>query len=461
MARRNLFSRHNTVILTACLVLAGAGTSATLTNAQTPPAAPRSASPQELQAEADALFRRMLVKPNDLDAAFRFSEIESGLGDYEAAIGALERMLFYNNGLDRVKLELGLLYFKLGSYEQARSYFSAALDGGPPGDVRQRITSFLREIDRRLSVHQFAGFAQIGLRSQSNANAGPDSAIVRALGFAATLDPKFTRKRDGNVFATSRLSYIYDFENQRGDVWETNYTGYNTRQFKYSSLNLGLVELDTGPRLTLGEASGLTVRPYAIGNVVTLGDRPYLAAAGGGVSARMNTDFGLTLEPGIEARARGFKNSTSYPTATDQQGNQFTASLAINAPLAFVNGLKWQSRLSYVRISARNKAYSADQVGIEVSLPYEFDMPFGQSGQRWTFAPFASYAQTNYAQVNPIVDPLTKRRDREWHAGATLDMALYQNFGFAIQAQYQRIESSLANYRTHNFIVSGGPTVRF
>ena len=73
------------------------------------------------------MFKHLLAKPNDLDAAFRFSEIETKLGDYEAAIGALERMLFYNPNLPRVKLELGLLYFKLHSYEMAKSYFNAAI----------------------------------------------------------------------------------------------------------------------------------------------------------------------------------------------------------------------------------------------------------------------------------------------------------------------------------------------
>ena len=82
------------------------------------------------------LFKRMLVKPNDLDAAFRYSEIETKLGDYEAAIGALERMLFYNPNLPRVKLELGLLYFRLHSYEMARSYFNAAI--ASPGHAARR-----------------------------------------------------------------------------------------------------------------------------------------------------------------------------------------------------------------------------------------------------------------------------------------------------------------------------------
>ena len=59
-------------------------------------AEPATSSDTDLKAQADVLFKHLLAKPNDLDAAFRFSEIETKLGDYEAAIGALERMLFYN-----------------------------------------------------------------------------------------------------------------------------------------------------------------------------------------------------------------------------------------------------------------------------------------------------------------------------------------------------------------------------
>ena len=460
MMWRKFASRAAAAMLVAC-------TSAVLvgepSRAQTPSATQALPATQaDLRAAGDALFKRMLVKPDDLDAAFRFSEIQSQLGDYEAAIGALERMLFYNRDLPRVKLELGLLYFRLGSYEQARSYFNAAIAAGDtPQDVRQRVTSFLAQIDRRLSVNQFAFFAQAGIRSQSNANAGPDSATVRALGFNAVLAPQFTRKRDANAFGIIKFTHVYDFENQRGDVWESNVTAYYARQFKISALNLGLIEVDTGPRLALGEANIASIRPYAVGNIVTLADRQYLAAGGAGLSLRYSTDIGLTLEPGVEIRGRNFSNSPAYPTATDQQGRQVTAALAVNAPLNFIDGLKWQSRFSYARVDASNRAYSSNQFALEVALPYEFDGPLGQAGHKWTFAPFASYSDTSYVRVNPLVDPNIKRHDREFHVGANLDMVLFDNFGFGLQAQYVKTLSSLPNYRTNSFIVSGGPTLRF
>ena len=61
------------------------------------------------------------------------------LGDNEAAVSALERMLLFNPNLPRVELELGALYFRMGSFEMARSYFDKALAANPPAEVKSRI----------------------------------------------------------------------------------------------------------------------------------------------------------------------------------------------------------------------------------------------------------------------------------------------------------------------------------
>ena len=56
--------------------------------------------------EYDAMFAQVLREPANLDLSFRFAEVATATGDYEAAIGALERMLFYNPALPRARLEL-------------------------------------------------------------------------------------------------------------------------------------------------------------------------------------------------------------------------------------------------------------------------------------------------------------------------------------------------------------------
>ena len=76
---------------------------------------------QELQAEYDALFEQMFRDPADLDVTFRYAEVSALLGNFEAAVSALERMLLFNPDLPRGRLELGVLYFRLGSFALART----------------------------------------------------------------------------------------------------------------------------------------------------------------------------------------------------------------------------------------------------------------------------------------------------------------------------------------------------
>ncbi|HLW91454.1 MAG TPA: hypothetical protein VKS78_09160 [Roseiarcus sp.] len=409
------------------------------------------------------LFKRMFVKPDDLDAAFRYSQIETKLGDYEAAIGALERMLFYNPNLPRVKLELGVLYYRLRSYEMARSYFTQAVAAeNTPQDVRDEVATFLTAIDRAVADNQFAFFAQTGLRYQSNGNAGPSSPMVQALGQNAILSSQFQHRPDWNVFGISTLHHFYDFNDQNGDGWESDVTAYYARQFKLTSLNLGLFEVSTGPRLGLGSETFTSIHPYAIGNIVTLGDNPYFGTLGGGASLRVELPAAIELDPGVEYRDRQFRNSKDYPIATLQTGNQWIGYTLGAGPLAMAPGLSWQARVAVTGSTADYTPYSYTDVSADFSLPYAFAAPrFAQAGANWTFAPFIGYSHTAYREPDPIVNPAITRLDQQWRTGATLDMSFYRNVGVALQVQYLRTNSTVPNYRTNDFIVSGGPTIRF
>ncbi len=223
---------------------------------------------------ADLLFKRLLLKPDDLDAGFQYAELETELGDYEAAIGALERMLYYNPNLPRVKLQLGVLYFHLRSYEMARNYFDAVLNAPDvPADIRTEVQTYVAAVDKAVAINQFSVYGQFGLAYQTNANAGPNSPNVLALGQNALLSPEFQKTPDWNAFGLVTMHDFYDFNDQRGDGWESDLITYYSQQFKVTRLDLGLAELRTGPRLGIGDYGGPTVHPYAIGNVLTLGGR--------------------------------------------------------------------------------------------------------------------------------------------------------------------------------------------
>lgn len=440
--------------LFAALCLTG---TSTLAVAQSPVLANNPA----LRAEYEALFQRSLASPGDLDASFRFAEAATAVGDFEAAIGALERMLFFNPNLPRVRLELGVLYFRLGSFEMARSYFTAAIAGADtPNDVRVRVNAFLSEIERRVKPNQWSVFVQTGLRHQTNANAGPSSTLVRALGFDAVLGSQFRRKADWNWFGLTAIRHVYDFENQRGDVLETQLLGYYSSQNKFNALNTGLVEVNFGPRLALLPDAwlGSSIKPYALAGKVSLGDKPYLSSWGGGIALAFPVNLAV-IEPGIEVRQRVYEDSRDYRNAKEQTG-QLT-SFYVNGNGAIIDTLRWQARLAVHRNEARFAYNSYDQTTFDISFPYEFTASWLPSPRRWTVAPSFGVSRTRYDAPNPIVDPVAVRRDNEWRTGLSLDAPLTDYLGFAVQLQYNQVNSRIRNYDTRNFTVMAGPTGRF
>ena len=98
----------------------------------------------EVQTRRTSLFQRMLEKPDDLDAAFEYAALSVQVGDLEAAVSTLERMLIFAPGLPRLQLELGVLYYRLSAFETARSYFEAAVAGPDvPEEVRSKVEQYL------------------------------------------------------------------------------------------------------------------------------------------------------------------------------------------------------------------------------------------------------------------------------------------------------------------------------
>ncbi len=85
-------------------------------------AAVAQASPAQSSAKLDAAFQAMLKEPRSVDLAMRYAETATELGDYEAAIPPLERLLMFNPDLPQVKLEVGVLYFLLNSHIMATKY---------------------------------------------------------------------------------------------------------------------------------------------------------------------------------------------------------------------------------------------------------------------------------------------------------------------------------------------------
>src|SRR5579885_1716153 len=158
-----------------------------------------------LQAQKDRLFQKMLANPADLYVALVYANVSSPLAHNEGAVSSLERMLLFNPNLPRVVLELGALYFLMGSFDIARTYFDKALAQNPPPEVRQRVDQYLALIDQQLSPTRLTGTLFFGAQYQSDANVAPATSTIASPIGPVLLNNQFVKMSDWDIFGSGSL----------------------------------------------------------------------------------------------------------------------------------------------------------------------------------------------------------------------------------------------------------------
>lgn len=414
----------------------------------------------ELRDAYAAAFRATSADPGNLDKAFEFAGIAIRAGDYEGAIATLERMLLLDPQLPRVRLELGALYYRLGSYETARHYFDSALQApNVPAEVRERVMTFRAEIDRRQAPSQFSGSITAGLRYQSNANTAPTGGNVRVGGLPARLDEEATAEGDVNAFLFGTLRHAYDFGTQDRTMWESFGNFYVARQFDRTDVDVTYLQATTGPRFFADALLyGLSVRPFVAADFVMIHDKTDYVAPGGGVSLDYN-EPGASVSLLGEWRHRFFNNTRERPQNDNRSGDEL--GLRLSADKTFASFLTLFAALGYVHFDARRGFESYDEIGVTAGAQAAFTGPFGAEGIPWTLTFSATRLFTDYDRPDATIDPDTKRRDRDWRLNATLTAPLSADWSAMVSFGRNQRDSSLPNYDYTNYFGLVGATWRF
>lgn len=408
------------------------------------------------------LFEQTVREPTDYEATFEFVRVATARGDFEAAIGALERLLFYNPRLTRVKYELATLYFRMGSYEMAKRYFTEALNSPDLNPItRARIETYLPDAEKQLQQSRFSGFLNTGVRYQTNPSYAPAGGVIRLGGLDFALLPNVMRKSDWNWFGLVGLSHDFDLQNQRGDLFETRFVGYATHQFRVKDIDVGLFDLSWGPRLALAPEfwPGATVKPYVVGGNAWIDGRSYLSTVGAGLSFGLPITSRFTIAPEFEWRRADIDSRNLVLLTGFSSGDWYTGGVA--GSVKFYEWLKLDMRGLYRRGESRFAFHSFDQWVGEAALTIEFAPPFEILSRNWSVAPFGKIIHTDFDAANPFIDPLVTRADRQWIVGAMFNAPIAKGFGVSATVQYDKVESTIKNYRNNNFSVMFGPTARF
>src|SRR5882672_9823264 len=437
--------------------------------AQTLTAADRAA----LEARKNELFQQTLNRPADLDVIFDFADVSARLGDNEAAVTALERMLLFNPNLTRVQLELGVLYFRMQSFELARSYFEKALAANPPPEVKTRVEQYLREMTVVDSRERITGYVFFGAQHQTDANAAPGSPLIHSPVGDALLSSQFVKQADTNIFGAGSALYTYDLRNQDRDAIEVLGSGFANHYFKVSRLDLTLAELDIGPRINFPELSGVvksaSLKPYLILNNVTLGGNEYFNTYGGGGEAQFSLWDDLSLRGFFEYRVKRFTNAPDRPLSTGLDGNDKLVSLQLTKPMPIIPDSQLTVQFDFLDQSTQLAYYSNKAYGGTVAYRVRYDDPTGNFNLPWETTLFGGRIWSNYAAPDPCCNTSgsstffspSSRLDRHWRFGATHNIRVKNNVDIILQFQRDIVSSNLPLYAYTSNAVLVGTQVRF
>ncbi len=419
------------------------------------------ASAQDAASEQQRLFDQMMRQPTNYEITSAYAKVAVQRGDYEAAIGALEGLLFYNPDLPLLKYELGVLYYRLRAFDIAKRYFGEVqASPGVSAATKAKAEAYLADADAQSQRGRLSGFAQTGLRYQSNASFSPDGGITRFGGQNFNLPATPGGNSDANWFGLVGLSHDYDLQDDRGSVLETRIFGSLTQQFRFSNLDVGQVEGSIGPRLHLPSSwlSDATVKPYLAGGNIWVGGGQFLSSKGAGLSLRSAAPWGAAIEPSFEYRH--VELTTATPTLSEfDTGNWFT--VALSSGYAIDEQLRLDGRVYYRRGEATTNFQSFGQWLAEAALSYEFAPPSSSIPRNWAITTFGRLTKADFDAPNPFIDSGAGHADFQWVVGVTFNMPITSTFGISTTVQYDQASSSLPNYGLSNLSILTGPTARF
>jgi tetratricopeptide (TPR) repeat protein len=427
----------------------------------------------QLQAQKDTLFQRSLRDPGNLDTAFAYADVSAKLGDNEAAVSALERMLLFNPNLPRVQLELGALYFRMGSYEIARTYFDKALAANPPPEVKSRIDTYLTQIARFSAPQRFSGYIFFGTQYQTDANVAPGSPVVQSPLGPVLLNSEFTAKSDINVFGTGAFLYSYDLGTQERDTFDIGGTGFGNHYKSLHRLDLGLGELTAGPRFNFTEpmrmVSYASLKPYMIVNDVGLGGSQYFHTVGVGGEAAATIGKDLQVRGLFEFRDKNFNDAPERPQSRAFTGSDKLFSLFVTKPITIFPESALTLEFDYLDQTTRLAYYTNTSYAAAAAYRVRYDDPTGLLHYPWETTSYLSRSWSYYAGTDPCCNTsgnpntfsTSTQFTRRWRFGVTQSFQVSDNIALILQLQRDIVSSNLSLYGYTNDSVLVGPQLRF
>ncbi len=405
---------------------------------------------EELRAEQRALFDQIFENPSDIELMMRYATVSIQLQDYEAAISTLERLLIYEQDLPRVRLELGVAYFNLGSYAVAELYLNQVLDDpDTPDEIRGRVEQYMAEIERRTEQSTFSLVANLGLTYATNANLGPlDNEVTVGGQPGFIIDPSSEAQDDFGVRTFIYGSHDFDLEKPNDDSWLTDFSLFSLNYFEVTQGDTFYGRLRTGPRLALTEeASGAKLRPYVEGAYLN-GDSETIYFAGFG-GAQLTSYLGDCWSAFGDANV-GYFDFAEKRDLEDRASYRLVAGGACQPDRDLVGRLAGIIE-HYDAATAYN---SSIEFGGRLSGEYRYDSGIEMVDRKWAITGYLDGRYRQFNDPDPFIDPNTTRDEFDLRGGVSHLFAIKDGFGVQLDVDGFLRDANIQNYDLNNLSIT-------
>ena len=283
-------------------------------------------------------FNSLISDPTNLDNLFKYANLSILLGDLEAAIGVFEQMLFYQPDLPRIRLELGVLYFRLNAYSSAQNYLESVFDFNPPEEVIEKVNLFLNEINKNTVKFKTRHVLGFGAKHASNANSGIGTDFIDVLGLRLIVNPDVKPSSDRIFAYRYSLQSVEDLKHPRGNKRNIFFAVTDERPVNFDDFDLSSVVLSVGQDFYLERTNKYFLNPIAnlsyTGSQIFLSDRGLLNThqMSFQIGSKRNNDLYMGLKLNHDQRnfernknKSGYMNGISSVFSYEFSNNLFTS----------------------------------------------------------------------------------------------------------------------------------------
>jgi len=411
------------------------------------------------QPEVEQAFREVLSNASSLEARSKYATLLVRAGNFEGGIAALEGLLISPDAPANMRVELAVLYFRLGSYAIAESYLRTAIeDPRLEPDIKSQAESLLRDVIQRNKTSQISGSLMIGLRGQSNPTSATDNRQVYFLSIPVERGADAGPKSDVDTHVWGKIDHVLDLDMQNEAAVVTSLVAYANhyksvdsyaKQIGYSKpFDLAILAGSTGVRFKPMAPTELTIRPHLIFGGAIANGSPYFTNNGFGVDGDYRAADSVTWGGAYENTKLSFSSREDMPNSTLQGGTRQTVRL--NASFETAPGHFLLAELGYADHDGNTSYTGYRGPQLRVSYLVSYEPPMASSGLPWTTTVSGSALLRNYRGADPTVDALTVRNDNEWRLSLVNYMPLTRDIALQLQLEYSNTSSNISNFSNTN-----------